>query len=244
MSEEDSLQYIESCVSSLSSLEHLDLSHNTFLFGLPQNLGNLNELHTLNLSGCMRLKRIGEMKSLKFISLRNCRSLESCNFVVRLIDDDDAYSRSNIVQLEDVNCQELLISSLEKVRSKEEAQVIKLVEKEKLEKLKLSWTLNSCRSVEDSALLGELTPPSNLQCLEINGYDGTCLPKYLMSDLTSLLELTIVCCKQLNSLPDHITKLTILKDLCIFGCPELEKWCQLEENKKMLAHIPNKNWFR
>jgi hypothetical protein len=193
----------------------------------------------------MRLKKIGEMKSLKFISLRNCRSLESCNFVVRVIDDDDAYSSSNIVQLEDVNCQELQISGLEKVRSIEEAQKIKLDEKKKLEKLKLSWTLDSIRSVEDSALLGkllgELTPPRNLQCLEINGYGGTCLPQYL-SDLTSLQELKIIRCKQLNSLPANIKKFTSLKDLCIFGCPELEKWCQQEENKKMLAHIPNKNY--
>jgi hypothetical protein len=189
----------------------------------------------------MRLKRIGEMKSLKFISLRNCRSLESCNFVVRAIDDDDAYSSSNIVQLEDINCQELQISCLENVRSTEEAQRIKLVVKEKLEKLKLSWTLDSHRSMGDSALLWALEPPLNLLCLEINGYDGTCLPDSL-SDLTSLQELKIICCKQLNSLPDSIYKLTNLKDLCIFGCPELEKWCQQKENKKMLAHIPNKNY--
>jgi hypothetical protein len=241
-SEENSLQYIEACASGLSCLEHLDLSHNTFLFDLPKSLGNLNKLHTLNLSGCVRLKRIAEMKSLKFISLAKCRSLESCNFVVRVIDDDDdAYSSSNIVQLGDVNCQELQISGLEKVRSIEEAQKIKLEGKEKLEKLKLSWTLDSRRSVEDSALLGELTPPRNLQCLEINGYDATCLPEY-RSDLISLRELKIVRCKQLKSLPDSVQKLTNLKDLCIFQCPELEKWCQLEENKKMLAHIPNKNY--
>jgi hypothetical protein len=181
------------------------------------------------------------MKSLKYISLKKCQALESCNFVVCVDEDAAAYSSSNLVQLEDVDCKELQISCLEKVRSIEEAQRIKLVVKEKLEKLKLSWTLDSRRLVEDSALLGELTPPPNLQCLEINGYDGTCLPEYL-SDLTSLRELKIICCKQLNSLPDNITKLTNLKDLCIFGCPELEKWCQLQENKKMLAHIPNKNY--
>ncbi|XP_047065432.1 disease resistance protein RPV1-like [Lolium rigidum] len=239
--QEESLQYIQSCVSSLSSLEHLDLSHNILLADLPQSLGNLNKLHTLDLSGCIRLKKIGEMKSLKFIALRNCRGLVSCNFVVHIIDDDDIYSSSNIVQLETVNCQELQISGLEKVKYEEEAQRIRLLEKQKLEKLKLSWTLDSIRSVEDTALLGELVPPPNLQCLEINGYDGTCLPEYL-SDLTSLRELKIVCCKQLISLPDSIKELTNLAELCIFDCPELEKWCQLEEIKKMLAHIPNKNY--
>ncbi|KAI4968606.1 hypothetical protein ZWY2020_045936 [Hordeum vulgare] len=75
----------------------------------------------------------------------------------------------------------------------------------------------------------------------VNGYTGTCFPEYL-SELTSLQELKLVRCKQLNSLPDTMQKLTSLKDLCIFDCPELEKWCQVEENKKMLAHIPNKNY--
>jgi Leucine-rich repeat (LRR) protein len=219
----------------------LDLSHNKFLFDLPESLGGLNRLHILDLSGCIRLKKVGAMKSLKFISLKNCRALESCNFVVCVDEDAAAYSSSNLVQLEDVDCKELQISCLEKVRSIEEAQRIKLVVKEKLEKLKLSWTLDSRRLVEDSALLWELTPPPNLQCLEINGYDATCLPEYL-SDLISLRELKIVRCKQLKSLPDSVQKLTNLKDLCIFECPELEKWCQLEENKKMLAHIPNKNY--
>ncbi|XP_044454809.1 putative disease resistance protein RGA1 isoform X2 [Triticum aestivum] len=240
-SQEDSLKYLGECVRNLSSLEHLDLSHHTFLFGLPASLGELNNLKTLNLSGCIRLKMVGEMKSLTFTNLRMCRGLESCQFVVRIIDDDDVYSSSNIVQLEVVNCQELQISCLENVRSRVEAQRIKMAEKQKIKKLKLSWTLDSLRSVEDSALLGELLPPPNLQCLEVNGYAGTCLPEYL-GELTSLQELKIVCCKHLNSLPDRMQKLTSLKDLCIFDCPELEKWCQLEENKKMLAHIPNKNY--
>jgi Leucine-rich repeat (LRR) protein len=240
-SQEESLQAFQSCVSGLSSLEHLDLSHNKFLFDLPESLGGLNRLHILDLSGCIRLKKVGAMKSLKFISLKNCRALESCNFVVCVDEDAAAYNSSNLVQLEQVNCKELQISCLEKVRYTEEAQRIKLAVKEKLEKLKLSWTLDSIRSAEDSALLGELTPPPNLQYLEINGYDSTRLPEYL-GDLTSLQKLKIICCKQLNSLPDNIKKLTSLKDLCIFGCPELEKWCQLEKNKKMLAHIPNKNY--
>ncbi|KAI4968607.1 hypothetical protein ZWY2020_045937 [Hordeum vulgare] len=241
--QEDSLKFLEECVGGLSSLEHLDLSHHTFLFGLPASIGDLNQLHTLNLSGCIRLKKVDEMKSLKFIDLRKCRGLQSCHFVVRVVDDDDAYRSSNIVQLEGVDCQELQISCLEKVKSKEEAQRINLVEKQKLEKLKFSWTLDSDshRRMEDSALLGELVPPPNLQFLEVNGYTGTCLPEYL-GELTSLSELKIVCCKQLNSLPDTIQKLTSLKDLCIFDCPALKKWCQVDENKKMLAHIPNKNY--
>ncbi|KAE8779975.1 Protein popC [Hordeum vulgare] len=238
-SKEDRLQYIGECIKGLSALEHLDLSHNTFLSGLPESLSDdLNKLQTLNLSGCIRLKKVGELESVKCISLRNCRGLESCSFVV-CVDDLAPYISSNIVQLEGVNCQELQISRLENVRSKEEVRRIKLVEKEKLEKLKLGWTLGSLGSVEDSALLEELVPTNTVQWLEIHGYNGICLPEYL-TGLTSLRELKIVCCAQLDSLPDGMQKLTSLKDLRVFDCPELKKWCQLVENQKILAHIPNK----
>uniref|UniRef100_M8B7Q6 Protein popC n=1 Tax=Aegilops tauschii TaxID=37682 RepID=M8B7Q6_AEGTA len=240
-SQEDNLKYLGECVSGLSSLEHLDLSHHTFLFGLPASLGDLNHLHTLDLSGCIRLKKVGEMKPLKVIDLRKCRGLESCQFVVHIVDDENAYSSSNIVQLEVVSCQELQISCLEKVKSKDEAQRFKLMEKHKLQKLKLSWTLDTVGRVEHSALLRQLVPPPNLQCLEVNGYAGTCLPEYL-GELNSLQELKIVRCRHLNALPDSMQKLTSLKDLCIFDCPELDKWCQVEENKKLLAQIPNKNY--
>ncbi|XP_044963995.1 uncharacterized protein LOC123424441 [Hordeum vulgare subsp. vulgare] len=191
-SKEDRLQYIGECIKGLSALEHLDLSHNIFLSGLPESLSDdLNKLQTLNLSGCIRLKKVGELESVKCITLRNCRGLESCSFVV-CVDDLAPYISSNIVQLEGVNCQELQISRLENVRSKEEVRRIKLVEKEKLEKLKLGWTLGSLRSVEDSALLEELVPTNTGQCLEIHGYNGICLPEYL-TGLTSLRELKIVC---------------------------------------------------
>ncbi|KAI4990252.1 hypothetical protein ZWY2020_038615 [Hordeum vulgare] len=48
------------------SLDHLDLFHNRFLHNLPESLGELNNLQTLDLSGCIRLKgiakRIGEIR--------------------------------------------------------------------------------------------------------------------------------------------------------------------------------------
>jgi hypothetical protein len=207
-SQEDSLQYIEDCLRGLSSLEHLDLSHNTFLVDLPASLGDLNKLHTLNLSGCIRLKKIGEMKSLKFISQKNCRGLESCHFVVR-IDDDAPYSNSNIGQLEDVNCQELQICCLENVMSLEEAERIRLVEKHKLERLKLCWSVGDAQGsvkVDENALLGELVPPDSLHCLEFHGYGGEIfLPSWqvpsIYSHLCNLVEVTMQDFPRCTTLP-------------------------------------------
>jgi Leucine-rich repeat (LRR) protein len=206
MSEDSSLEYIEYCISGLSSLEHLDLSQNIFLRDLPESLGNhLSKLHTLDVSGCVRLKRVHRwMCELDCLKLENCHGLESYQFVVRI---DPDYSRSNLSQLEDANYQELEISCLEKVKSKEEAQIIRLVEKEKLRKLKLCWTVGSEGYVDEIALLGELMPPQNLQCLELHGYNGqTCLPAWwtwriCCSHLLSLVEITMEDIPSCHCLP-------------------------------------------
>lgn len=177
-------------IECLSSLEHLDLSHNIFLVDIPNSLGRLNKLHTLHLSGCIRLKEIAkeitEMKCLKNIVLRKCPSLESYSFPVRT-DDDEAYS-SNIVQLEDVTCKKLEISCLEKVRSTKEAKSISLDKKQKLEKLTLVWTKGCYESfVDDEALLAELVPPQNLLRFELKSYRGKVLAAWLTSSISSHL---------------------------------------------------------
>ncbi|XBI98021.1 hypothetical protein VPH35_018293 [Triticum aestivum] len=190
-SQVDNLQYIGDCLRGLSSLEHLDLSHNTFLFDLPESLGDLNRLHTLDLSGCIRIKKVGETKSLKVITdLSKCRGLESCQLMVRV--EEGAYgSTSNLAQLEVVDCKELEISCLERLKSLEEARRITLVQKQKVERLKLCWTVGApggSIKVEENALLGELVPPHSLQCLEICGYGGeTCLPAWRIQSISSHL---------------------------------------------------------
>lgn len=181
--EGESVNCIQS-INGLSSLEHLDLSHNIFIVDLPECLGDLSKLHTLHLSGCIRLKRIDkkitEMKCLKNIVLRKCPSLESYTFVVHS-DDDGAYD-SNIVHLKDVSCRELEISCLEKVTSVKEAKSIRLDQKRKLEKLTLGWTWGFHESfVDDEALLAELVPPQNLLGFELKSYRGTYLPAWLTS---------------------------------------------------------------
>jgi hypothetical protein len=64
----------------------------------------------------------------------------------------------------------------------------------------------------------------------------TSLPDRL-GDLASLKELRIHRCRSIKALPDSIQQLTNLKRLVISRCPDLELWCQSEENKMKLAHI-------
>lgn len=63
------------------------------------------------------------------------------------------------------------------------------------------------------------------------------LPVFLC-DLTSLQQLAIDECHGIQSLTeDMLAKLTGLKALYIWDCPELKEWCESEENKQKLAHI-------
>ncbi|KAM0863896.1 hypothetical protein ACQ4PT_044260 [Festuca glaucescens] len=243
-SHEDSVQFIGDCVRGLSSLEHLDLSHNKFLVDLPESLGDLKKLHTLDHLGCIRLKRlakrIGEISSLKLIVLNNCRGLESCQFVVHA--DDRQYNKSNLDQLEVVDCKELEISCLEKVKYMEEAQRIRLVEKQKIKTLKLRWSVDAAQGsvkVDENALLGELVPPHSLQCLQLHGYGGeTCQPGWwvpsISSHLPNLVEVTMEDFPSDRAALSRVSKVTIddmenlkvflfpgVAELVIQKCPEL-----------------------
>ncbi|XP_048559912.1 putative disease resistance protein RGA3 [Triticum urartu] len=158
LSEKENLQQIGSfleqyigCISSLHSLEHLDLSHNIFLCDLAESLSGLHSLDTLDLSGCIRLKKLEtwmtKMDSLKSVILRDCDGLEIYEFEVGV--DDNI---NNYVQLQDVTSKVLEIRCLEKMKCLEEAERIKLVEKSKLQNLKLCWTVDSepVQSVDDN----------------------------------------------------------------------------------------------
>uniref|UniRef100_A0ACD5YAI2 Uncharacterized protein n=1 Tax=Avena sativa TaxID=4498 RepID=A0ACD5YAI2_AVESA len=216
-SEDENHKYIQSCISSLSSLEHLDLSHNIFLSYLPGSPGKLSNLHTLDLSGCIRLKKIygwmGEIQSLK---LNKCQGMESCVYAVH---SDDS-SSSSLVQLEHVNCQELEIRCLEKVKSMDEAQMIMMAEKRKVERLKLCWTIGSQGqgSVDGNALLGGLQPPESLKCLELHGYNGEILPSWWRKSpchLLHLVELTMEDFPRCRSIPPLLALLPNLQKIIL-----------------------------
>ncbi|KAF8731010.1 hypothetical protein HU200_016890 [Digitaria exilis] len=63
------------------------------------------------------------------------------------------------------------------------------------------------------------------------------LPETL-GDLISLTELVISNCRGIKFLPGTLQKLTSLRRLDIYGCPELLRWCESEGNKmKVAQHI-------
>uniref|UniRef100_M8BDZ9 Protein popC n=1 Tax=Aegilops tauschii TaxID=37682 RepID=M8BDZ9_AEGTA len=199
-SQKENLEYIK-LISGLSTLKYLDLSHNIFLRDLPESLNGLERLHTLDLSGCIRLKKVNEWRthmpsSLKSLVLSN---MESYQFVVG---HEDVINNYN--QLVDVRCKELKITRLQNMKSTAEPRRIKLAKKQNLQKLLLSWNVRSRRTMEDDALLGELVPPHSLRCLELKGYSSTCFPSWLRSSSISsfnLVEVTMEDIPKCRDLP-------------------------------------------
>uniref|UniRef100_A0A0E0IZJ7 NB-ARC domain-containing protein n=1 Tax=Oryza nivara TaxID=4536 RepID=A0A0E0IZJ7_ORYNI len=191
---DQSNNFIE-CISTLSNLEHLDLSLNFTLRSLPESIGALRKLHTLDLSGSYNLERlpksIGQIDSLKFLTVTNCRILDKStlprfsyssillpHFVVH---PGGSESSSNLAQLQDLNpTDELQISKLENVKSTEETKKINLVEKRRIVDLKFDWTRNARRFVEDKEVLRELVPPSTLKQFALQGYSSASFPAWVM----------------------------------------------------------------
>jgi len=114
-------------ISALTNLEHLDLSYNISLVCLPQSIGNLKRLRTLNLGHCEHLrflpKSIVGATGLKSVVLNGClqmlidqaHSLLHYSLTLPLfkVRADDVGAHSNLHLLEGENVTELHIVSLE-----------------------------------------------------------------------------------------------------------------------------------
>lgn len=96
-------------------------------------------------------------------------------------------------------------------------------------------SLSRCDSLTSLPLwVGDLVSLQELSisdCPNLNDL-GDC-----MGRLTSLKRLEIKGCYEIKSLPEGIKKLTMLEYMLIFHCRELREWCELEDNKKTLAHV-------
>uniref|UniRef100_A0A453HKW9 Disease resistance protein RGA3 n=1 Tax=Aegilops tauschii subsp. strangulata TaxID=200361 RepID=A0A453HKW9_AEGTS len=204
-------------ISTLSNLEHLDLSENIYLVSIPECVGSLRKLHTLDLSGCDELARLPdsmvEMDSLKILNVKGCHELDNSilfrfnlfallpHFVVHA---GDGESSSNFVLLQHANPDELQISRIENVKSTEEVQSIKLVEKQRIVELKLEWTAYAEKFVDDLEVLGELVPPSTLKKFEIQGYNCVDFPAWVLDIshyLPNLVSIMMVHLPKCNNLP-------------------------------------------
>jgi hypothetical protein len=130
-------------------------------------------------------------------------SLQGLKFKVRILSDfeiEQLRSMNKLVTLE--------ISQLENVRTKEQASAARLIDKEYLQELSLSWNdisvgLDHCvaRGTED--VLEGLQPHENLKSLRITGYNGVNSPTWLAGNVSiNMLQiLHLEKCKEWQILP-------------------------------------------
>ncbi|CAL4990931.1 unnamed protein product [Urochloa decumbens] len=226
-------------IGTLTNLEHLDLSSNDSLEYLPENIGNLERLHTLNLEYCSQLKcfpkSIGGATGLKSLLLEGCSQelMDQANSLLHYsltlpifkVCVDDICAHSNLHLLEGENIDELHIVALENVRLLEEAQRLKLLTKQNLLTLKLVWTLDADRHLEDEDLLGQLVPPMSLKSIFLKGYSSPRFPSWLMDishHLPNLTSITLNNLLECSNLPPF-GQLSYLQTLCLWNLPRVTK---------------------
>jgi Leucine-rich repeat (LRR) protein len=224
-------------ITALSNLEHLDLSRNGCIRSIPGSICNLRKLRTLNLSNCKCLEKIAEsigtiesFKALYIVGTIHLKlpqlSSNSVSLPRFVVQADDGERSSNLVLLQHTDPAELEIAGLENVKSAEEAQRIELIGKQSMKKLKLEWTEDAERSVDDKLLLEKLVPPSTVKNFKIQYYNSVSFPAWLMDITHHLPNLTSVTMRDMPNckvLPP-MDQLPNLDRLVLSNMASLEEW--------------------
>jgi hypothetical protein len=140
------------------------------------------------------------MDSLKFVNTLDCKNLDRSTLPLPVllphfrVHAGDGESSSNLFLLEDENPKFLEITGLGNVKSAEEAQEIKLVEKRRIERLELEWSRSrdDKRFMEDDEVLKELLPPDTVKNFKLRGYRSINFPSWVMGIATYLPNLTAI----------------------------------------------------
>ncbi|CAN6373666.1 unnamed protein product [Urochloa humidicola] len=225
-------------IGTLTNLEHLDLSRDVLQY-LPESIGNCKRLHTLNLKYCRVLKSlpatIGDATGLKSVLLEGCSpelidqasSLLHHSLTLPLfkVCADDTSAHSNLHLLEGENVGDLHIVCLENVRFLEEVRTLKLLTKQNLLRLTLTWTLSADQLLEDKELLGQLVPPMSLKYFSLEGYSSLSFPSWLMDishHLPNLTSVALVNLPECSNLPS-LGLLPYLESLHLWNLPSITK---------------------
>ncbi|TVU26297.1 hypothetical protein EJB05_28836, partial [Eragrostis curvula] len=164
-------------ITLIGTLECIELEYCTELEELPTGMGSLERLEVLNIQGCWKLcsmpSGFGQLIRLRRLGL----------FVVGFGGD---YARIWELENLDMLSGQLEITNLRYLKDPREAARACLKQKEKLESLRLTWWSSSGMEEElvpdieqDLGVLDALEPPQEIMMLEISGYPGTLLPRWM-----------------------------------------------------------------
>ncbi|KAF3341009.1 putative disease resistance protein RGA1 [Carex littledalei] len=257
------LRSLPDSIGQLRSLQDLDLTCCQMIETLPESIANLINLKSLRLKCCYFLhelpSKIREMRSLIHLDLDTsleclpCGIGDLCHLRTLPIFVPGGKTKCSMTELGKLDLKgKLEIKNLENVQTQQEAKEAKLILKNDLRDLKLSWNLHACTNNERKSIdteeleksmyeyfeiiakleynidiaqvehiLENLHPPNMLSNLEIEGYLGKILPKWLMnSQLPNLVHLKLDSCFKCETLPEF-KKLRSLKTLELNGLMEV-----------------------
>ncbi|XVF78545.1 hypothetical protein PTKIN_Ptkin14bG0142800 [Pterospermum kingtungense] len=213
---ESSIKCLPDSLCTLYHLETLILRKCWNLEKIPSEIGNLMELHYLDISGENSIKRmpfgVGKLTKLQRLS----------NFILGEGDGHHIRELKNLTNLKGDFC----ISGLENIKG-QDAREAKLNEKLGIDRLTLQWSTdfeNDARSKEtEECVLDFLRPQKKLKQLIIENYGGVKFSGWIADfSFNNLLSLKLRNCRNCRSLPS-IGRLPVLKDLLISGFNEVNK---------------------
>lgn len=224
-------------VTSIGTLECIDLRYCRELVELPKGIGNLKRLAVLNIEGCSKLRRLpsgmGQLTRLRKLGL----------FVVGRGADDAMISELENL---DLICGTLEITNLKYLRNPCDAEKACLKRKNNIEHLRLDWSLSEADEEfvsdveQDWGVMNALEPPSQIKQLIICGYRGLFLPQWMTKQEDSsycegtvlkqsmdsrfhcLIRLSLEYCPNLMHM-QGLPEFPSLDDLELCGMPNLEE---------------------
>ncbi|KAL6868260.1 hypothetical protein ACP4OV_015105 [Aristida adscensionis] len=224
-------------VTSIDTLECIDLKNCSELVKLPSGIGNLKRLRVLCLKWCSKLRCMPP-------GLQQLTRLSTLGLFVVGCSGDVA----RISELEnlDMISGDMIISNLKYVNDPSDAEKACLNRKSNIQSLELDWSVASMEeelvsgNQQDLDLLRALEPPSEVKTLEIRGYRGPYLPHWFGEESESsyregkLLNITgtskFLCLTELRLAKlqnlEHLRGLLVLPSLKSFslqGMPNLEE---------------------
>jgi NB-ARC domain len=219
-------------ISTLYNLQTLDLSNNWNLSKLPEDMRYMISLENLKFDGCNNLKKLpiylGKLKSLRVLTKY-------------IVDRDPGHS---IKELRNLDLRgRLILTGLENVRDRNEAEETNMVSKTKLNYLKLMWDSknNEETTRNDDEVLDGLKPYSDLKHLDISCYAGFEFTLW-MKDIRNLRTLSLYDCINCTKLPP-LWQLPLLEILGLSKMRSLTYICNTESIKahdsEYLTIFPN-----
>ncbi|KAJ4779584.1 Rp1-like protein [Rhynchospora pubera] len=167
------------------------------------NLRNMRHLHVIDKNGLSRrsppLSNVGKITSLQALP----------EFHVKKEKGFELQQLGNLKELKG----RLIISGLEDVSDKDEAEKAKLIDKN-LSILELVWSDDSNGRNSDFETIQTLQPPQNLEHLTMGGYSANRYPTWLGNEsIINVRSINLVQCNFLEVLPSNLRLLKYCKDI-------------------------------